>query len=101
MTPEKEWDLIQNQRAPLLGIGASGTLRVVLLFGSAAVALALVLAPVAENLTRSEVARHGGLDFLSTGSIGKRSSYIIRRSVMQAPGEVCIIRDNGLRSGAC
>ena len=42
-----------------------------------------------------------GLDFTSTGSIGKRSGYTIRRSVMQAPGEVCIIRNNGLRSGAC
>ena len=101
MTPEKEWDLIQNERAPLLGVGASGTLRVVLLFGSAAVALALVLAPVAENLTRSKVASHGELDFMSTGSVGKRGGYVIRRSVMQAPGEVCIIRDNGLRSGAC
>lgn len=101
MTPEKEWDLIQNERAPLLGLGASGALRVVLLFGSAAVALALVLAPVADNLTRSQVAGRDGIDFLSTGSIGKRSGYVIRRSVMQAPGEVCIIRDNGLRSGAC
>ena len=40
MTPENEWDLIRNERAPLFGIGASGALRMVLLFGSAAIALA-------------------------------------------------------------
>ena len=101
MTPENEWDLIRNDRAPLFGIGVSGALRMVLLFGSAAVALALVLAPIADNLTRTQVADRGGLDFTSTGSIGTRGGYTIRRSVMQAPGEVCIIRDNGLRSGSC
>ena len=74
-----------------------------LLFGSAAVALALVLAPVAENFDaiRRCACRGDGLDLTSTGSIGKRSGYTIRRSVLQAPGEVCIIRDNGLRSGDC
>ena len=101
MTPEKEWDLVRNERTPLLGIGASGALRLVLLFGSAAIALTLVLTPLAENLTRSQLASRDGLDFTSTGSIGKRSGYTIRRSVMQAPGEVCIIRNDGLRSGAC
>jgi len=101
MTPENDWDRIRVQPATLFGIGLSGALRVALLFGSAAVALALVLAPVADNLTRSKVASRANFDFTSTGSIGTRGGYTIRRSVMQAPGEVCIIRDNGLRSGSC
>ena len=101
MKPEDDWGLIRQQRAPLFGIGLSGALRLVLLFGSAAVALALVLTPIADTLTRPRVAGAGGVDFISTGSIGKSSGYTIRRSVIQAPGAVCIIRDNGVRSGGC
>lgn len=101
MRPEDDWGLIHPERAPLLGIGLSGALRLVLLFGSAAVALALVLTPIADTLTRSNVAGAEGFDFMSTGAIGRSSSYTIRRSVMQAPGAVCIIRDNGTRSGGC
>ncbi len=101
MRPEDDWDLIRAARPPLFGIGASGVLRLVLLFGSAAVALALILTPIADSFTRSSVAGAPGLDFMSTGSIAKGSSYTIRRSVMQAPGAVCIIRSNGSRSGDC
>ncbi len=101
MTPDDEWDLIQNRRRSPLWFGISRALRVALLFGSVAVALALVLAPVADNLTRSPVAAWDGLDHGATGSVGKRSGYTIRRSVMQAPGAVCIIRADGLRSGSC
>lgn len=101
MKPEDDWNLIRDGRSPLFGIGLSGALRLVLLFGSAAVALALILTPIADSLTRSTVAGGKGLDFMSTGSIGKSSGYTIRRSVTQAPGAVCIIRDNGTRSGGC
>jgi hypothetical protein len=65
------------------------------------VALALILAPVADNYTRPQLAGIDGLDMTATGSTGQRGAYTIRRSVLQAPGSVCIIRDNGLRSGGC
>ena len=76
--------------------------RVALLFGSAAVALALILTPVADRQTRSLVAQSGELDAMTTGSIGSAGSYTIRKSVLQpSVSSVCIIHDNGRRAGEC
>ena len=98
MTPESEWDAIRSQRAPLFGAAGMGMLRIALLFGSAAVALALILAPMADRYVKSPIL---GLDVTVTGSIVERGSYTIRRSVLQEPGSVCIIRANGQRSADC
>jgi hypothetical protein len=83
-----------------------GALRITLLFGSAAVALALILTPLADRhinpRTASQSVMSPGIDRLTTGSIGYRGTYTERRSVLQAsPQSVCIIRDNGMRSGDC
>lgn len=101
MTPEDEWDAIRNRRKPLFGAAGVGLLRVTLLFGSAAVALALIFAPIADRYAKSQIVGVGGLDFMATGSIGKPGAYTIRRSVLQKPGSVCIIRSSGERSGDC
>ena len=99
MQPQQDRD--QSALASLLGVAGTGVLRIALLFGSAAVALTLIMAPFAENYARSQVA--GGFDMMSTGSTpAKQNSYTIRRSVLQpAPESVCIIRPNGSRSGEC
>ena len=98
MQPEQDRD--QSALASLLGVAGTGVLRIALLFGSAAVALTLIIAPFAENYARSQVA--GGFDMMSTGSTPAKNSYTIRRSVLQpAPESVCIIRPNGSRSGEC
>lgn len=83
-----------------------GALRFALLFGSAAVALALILTPMAERHISAgppaQSAMTPGLDFLTTGSTRYRGTYTERRSVLQpSPNSVCIIRDNGMRSGDC
>ena len=90
MTPEDEWDITRSGRETLFGIAGMGVLRVTLLFGSAAVALALIIAPLADEYSRPEFAdAGGGLDYTSTGSIGPRGSYTIRKSVLQAmPGSL-------------
>lgn len=87
-------------------IASNGMLRVVLLFGSVAVALALILAPILDNgvdhyLARSDAVQ--GIDMMRTGTIGTRSTtYTIRKSVLQAgPNSVCIMRSNGTSSGDC
>ena len=49
MNPEQEWDQIRSQRPSALGMAGMGVLRVTLLFGSIAVALALFIAPLASN----------------------------------------------------
>jgi hypothetical protein len=82
-----------------------GAVRVALLFGSAAVALAVLLTPLADSQTRSRMARASvpaNIDLISTGTTIRKDGYIIRRSVLQnSPQSVCIIRDNGTRSGDC
>ena len=90
----------------LLSIAGSGALRLALLFGSAAAALALFLAPLAEREADMRLARPvlpANVDTMSTGSITRQGgSYTVRRSVLQEmPDAVCIIRSDGGHSGDC
>lgn len=85
---------------------AGGILRITLLFGSAAIALALVIAPLANRGSQAVVDYSAGrsLDEIQTGSIKKAdpSTYTIRRSVLQeTPGSVCVIQSNGTQTGDC
>ncbi|EKF17761.1 hypothetical protein [Nitratireductor pacificus] len=106
MVSEADWETGRSAWSTRVNNAGIGALRVALLFGSAAVALALVLTPIAEKRSRPTVAQFGapfGIDPITTSST-KRSggTYTLRRSVLQ-PGRdaVCIIRENGQRSGAC
>jgi hypothetical protein len=105
MFPEPEF--AANEPGPWHRVGQAGmgALRVTLLFGSAAIALALIIAPIAERETRTVIARANapfGLDSTPIGSIHRSQSYTIRRSILQpTPNSVCIISSSGRRSGAC
>ncbi|UCI20899.1 hypothetical protein FJ970_08055 [Mesorhizobium sp. B2-1-8] len=104
MSLDRDWDSIRPDRGFRAADAGMGVLRVTLLFGSAAVALALIATPFLDSQTRSQTARDDfpGLDMAATGSIGHRSTYTVRRSVLQAaPDGVCIIRSDGKRSGDC
>lgn len=99
-----------EQPRPRRGWGASGAgmgvLRLALLFGSAAVALALIITPfVARQAERMPgAASTRGLDTMATGSIGQRNpvSYTIRRSVLQGSADaVCVIHPDGTSIGDC
>ena len=103
---ENEWDVVRNDRGWPVGGTGMGLLRIALLFGSAAIALALILTPLAENQTRSYFAQGAtrfGLDEFTTGSINKGDrTYTIRKSVLQSsPDAVCVIQSNGRRAGDC
>ena len=105
---DNDWDVVRNDRGWSAGNSGMGVLRITLLFGSAAVALALIIAPIADSQTRSYVAQDGGpmgLDTMTTGSIkggDYRSRYIIHKSVLQSsPEAVCVIRADGRRTGDC
>lgn len=94
-----------NAQADATGFGA---LSMALLFGSAAVAMALILTPLAENQIERMAfsGQPAGLDMMATGTVGvgqrEVGSYTIRRSVLQpTPASVCIIRENGMRTGDC
>lgn len=84
----------------LEGVG-TGILRVTLLFGTATIALALLAVPMLER--RTQVAQNDGigLDMTETGSISRNQIYTVERSILQAPGNVCIIHQDGTRQGDC
>ncbi|RAZ86659.1 hypothetical protein DPM33_28010 [Mesorhizobium hawassense] len=105
MSLQRDWDSIRPDRGFRAMDAGMGILRITLLFGSAAVALALIATPFLDNQTRPQTARDGfagGLDMSATGSIGHRTTYTMRRSVLQPlPSSVCVIRNDGSRSGEC
>ncbi|MCO4317798.1 hypothetical protein M8997_011445 [Phyllobacterium sp. 21LDTY02-6] len=85
---------------------AGSVLRCALLFGSAAVALALIIAPLAHRTSDAlvDVSAGQSIDQISTGSIKRAEPSIstIRRSVLQnTPTAVCILERDGTRSGDC
>jgi len=79
----------------------TGLLRMTLLFGTATVAMALLAVPMLQR--RTEIAQNDviGLDMTTTGSISRREIYTVEKSVLQAPGDVCIIHQDGSRQGNC
>jgi hypothetical protein len=79
----------------------SSILRVALLFSSAGIAFALILAPIADRLLRDDSFGLHGIDRMSTGSIDPSRSYTVRKSVLQEKGATCIIRADGRRSSGC
>lgn len=93
----------------LLGAAGSGALRLSLLFGSAAVALAIILTPIAESEATRIASNPSGIDQIATGStratkrvLPVSNSYTIRRSVLQSDkNDICIIDANGVRTGTC
>lgn len=101
---DQDFDDIHRSRSRLEAAGG-GALRIALLFGSAAVALALVVSQILDNRMGSRMAQGDmspGIDLMSTGSIGYNGTYTIRKSVLQpTPTSVCVLRDNGTRSGDC
>lgn len=105
MSLDDDWDAIRPKRSLRVVDAGMGLLRITLLFGSAAIALALIAVPLLDNGdSRQQVARDGfiGLDTTTTGSIHRSGTYTIRRSVLQpSPDSVCLIRANGRRSGDC
>ena len=88
---------------------SAGILRVTLLFGSAAIALTLILVPIADKHARDRmfasraVAGHRpDVDGQHRAAQSAAKTYTIRRSVLQpSPNSVCIIRESGARSGSC
>tara|TARA_R110002020_G_scaffold198830_9_gene400176 strand:+ start:59692 stop:60015 length:324 start_codon:yes stop_codon:yes gene_type:complete len=84
-----------------------GALRVALLFGTAAVAVATILTPIlAERSPSSRVAwTPDQYDNITTGSIPQKSrnaTYTVRKSILQdSPGALCIIGNDGTKTGDC
>lgn len=96
-TPEREFVVDRSNRM--------GTLNMALLFGTAVIALTLIVTPMlapgkADRMQASTM----DYDNITTGSVpshdGKSKRYTIRRSILQEnPGDVCIIDNDGTKIG--
>jgi len=102
MSADRDWEILRSDRAWRVEDAGMGALRIALLFGSAMVALALLIVPMLDRTAIFADGSAAGVDVMSTGSINPSRSYTVRRSVLQeTPNAVCIIRSNGTRSGDC
>jgi hypothetical protein len=104
MMGEKDFGNYEAKEGSMFNDAGYGALRVALLFGSAAVALALILVPIIQGVGGSGVyqAGLGSLDSISTGSIGSTRRYTIHRSVLQKnPSAICIIHEDSSKTGDC
>ncbi|MCF6368746.1 hypothetical protein [Rhizobium halophilum] len=93
------WKTVRARKRSSHGSGRTGALNIALLFGTAAIALSLIVTPMlAEQHDMRHLAHvQEEVDWMTTGSIGgtKQGSrhYTIRRSVLQkTPGSICIIQ---------
>ncbi|MBX3578745.1 MAG: hypothetical protein KF723_16195 [Rhizobiaceae bacterium] len=108
MQPDDDWELTRGRGWDFATAGA-GMLRATLLFGTAGIALALILTPLLDGSDDDYLAQSDffdpGVDRTVTGSVGAtgyKGQYTIRRSVLQgSPDSICVIRDNGAKSGDC
>ena len=97
-----EWERIRSEGGSLLEMVQSGAIRIALLFGSVAVAIALLLTPVLDREMRVARVNALGIDRTVTGSIATQGVYTLHRSVLQSsPNAVCVIHFNGARTGDC
>lgn len=103
MSADRDWEFSRNERAWRVEDAGIGALRIALLFGSVAVALALLIVPMLHRGTGLFAnGSAAGIDVMSTSSVSAGKTYTIRRSVLQdSPNSICIIRSNGTRSGDC
>jgi hypothetical protein len=99
----------RNTWVDILGNAGTGALRLSLLFGSAAIALTVILTPMAENQVARSVVLPAGIDQIATGSTpaARRAppatrNYVLRRSVLQSgKDDICVISADGMRTGSC
>lgn len=95
------WKRVPIRQRTAQSSGITGALNIALLFGTAAIALSMIVTPMLAE-------RHSGMrlnelqddfDRLTTAStkpVEKGKSYTIRRSILQeTPGSVCIVQGYG------
>ena len=101
---EDDWRAERGEQRETGVMQGWSPIHVALMFGAAAVAMALFLTPVFDRGTEGYLASADNLDRMTTGSTPRRGRqvYTIRKSVLQAsPDSVCVIRANGMRHGDC
>ena len=103
MMDDDFWKAVREKEQTTPASRRTGALNIALLFGTAAVALSLILTPMLSDKSKSVLASAPDFDNITTGSIPKSENgkrYTIRRSVLQQePGSVCVVQGYG--DGGC
>ncbi|OLP62156.1 hypothetical protein BJF93_01550 [Xaviernesmea oryzae] len=105
MADDDFWTTVQDKDLAPVPYRRTGVLNLSLLFGTAVIALTLILTPMLAGKKTPSVLANAPIDYdgVVTGSIpkdGAEKRYTVRRSVVQPiPGAVCIIDANGPSSG--
>jgi hypothetical protein len=105
MVDEDFWRTVQDKDLATSQSRRTGVLNLSLLFGTAVIALTLILTPMLSSKNDKRMLANTPIDYdnISTGSIpsaGTAKRYTVRRSVLQEmPGAVCIIDADGSKSG--
>lgn len=104
MVDEDFWRTVQDKDLVTSQSRRTGVLNLSLLFGTAVIALTLILTPMLSSKSDKRMLANRPIDYdnITTGSIpsGTGKRYTVRRSVLQEmPGAVCIIDADGTRSG--
>jgi hypothetical protein len=101
------WKAVREKEQASVSSRKTGALNIALLFGTAVVALTLILTPMLADKSKSSVFASAPSEFdsITTGSIPKTENgaksengkrYTIRRSVLQdTPGSVCVVQGYG------
>ena len=101
---EEFWTTVRVRQRTAYSSGKIGALNIALLFGTAAIALSLIITPMLADRGDQRRLAHVQEEFdrITTGSIGGErgaKQYTIRRSVLQeTPGAVCIVQGYGSAS---
>jgi len=99
------WKAVREKERASSASRRTGALNIALLFGTAVVALTLILTPMLADSSKKSVFASAPADFdtITTGSIPKSDSgkrYTIRRSVLQdTRGSVCVVQGYGVGAG--
>lgn len=96
------WKTVRAQQRASIRSGKTGVLNIALLFGTAAIALSLIVTPMLANRQDSRRMANVQQDFdsITTGSIKPSDKgvkhYTIRKSVLQdTPGSICLVQGSG------
>lgn len=104
MNNDEFWSSVYSDASKERQRGGLSAVRVALLFGTAAAALALVVPPLADVATDewTLLGAGPGIDYTTTASVPRSREYTIQRSVLQRSSDaVCIIDSRGRHSGDC
>ena len=104
MNNDEFWSSVYSGASKQRERSGLSALRVALLFGTAAAALALVIPPLADVASDdwTLLSANPGIDFTTTASVPRTREYTVQRSVLQSSADaVCIINAAGHKSGDC